>query len=107
MPEDEEHLRLVQEALKGRFLSLPPCELEPQLLVLVKKADHVAFVLQEQRSGERVAVFSLYRREARQLLKRLEPLIDAADGEFTLIEGVVRGGPPRPDQLMPPRKSPK
>lgn len=103
MTSDEEHLRRLQAARKEDFASsLPPCEVEPHLLILVKKEGHVSFILEKQLSGERVAVFSVYRREVRQLLERLAALVEKEDGEFTLIEGVLRGGPPRRDQLVNP-----
>ena len=70
-------------------------------LFLLRELGYITFVAclpDDTNAG----VFTLHRAEAAALVARLQKLIEGPDGTCTFVEGLHLGGPPTPDQLLPP-----
>ena len=97
---ERKHLASVEEARRRELETLPPSGSESHLFRLTKRNKHVSLVLENQASGERVAVYTLHQVEARKLGERLTKMAGSVDGSHDLVEGVFLGGPPTKDQLL-------
>jgi hypothetical protein len=80
--------------------NLPTFQMEPHSIHILKKNKHLALVLLQSSTAERVLVLTLHQVEAKKLAERLLEVVSSGDGGYSMVEGVFLGGPPEKSQIL-------